>query len=235
MNLTNFFCKVSCTGCLVLFTFISVAFGQSPDYPNSVFLYATQDCTGIAGDYLQFNVGSQNDYLPGLNYKNTSGTWNDRIRCLRIGANAKLIAYENTNFGGRVGVFTWPGGSFYKNDPRWPSWWDKKISSIKVVAHTFPGNTEVWLYATRDCTGSIGDYIILKAVTETNLNYKYKNTTETWNDKTRCIAVGQNVKLIGYQHSGYQGASKTWQDGTYGLDGDWWDKSLSSVKVHYGP
>lgn len=68
---------------------------------------------------------------------------------------------------------------------------------------------------------------------------QYKNFVDLgWNDRVSCVVVGSEVKLTIYQHTNFGGRSKTLQAnktsnplGAFSFAGDWWDNSISSVKI----
>jgi hypothetical protein len=68
------------------------------------------------------------------------------------------------------------------------------------------------------------------------------NTAElgspTWNDQISCMVIGQNIgKVTVYQHINFKGKSKTFTKtsnnplGTWSLAKDWWNDSISSMKI----
>lgn len=67
----------------------------------------------------------------------------------------------------------------------------------------------------------------------------YKNFVDLgWNDRVSCVVVGSAVKLTVYQHTNFGGKSKTFQAnktsnplGVFSFSGDWWNNSISSVKI----
>jgi hypothetical protein len=60
-----------------------------------------------------------------------------------------------------------------------------------------------------------------------------------WNDQISGIVIGANIsKIVVYQHINYGGKSKTFTRaannplGAWSLAGDWWNDSISSVKIY---
>ena len=66
----------------------------------------------------------------------------------------------------------------------------------------------------------------------------YKNFVDLgWNDRASCVVIGSAVKLTIYQKINYGGKNKTLQAttnnplGAYSFAGDWWNDTISSVKI----
>ncbi len=59
-----------------------------------------------------------------------------------------------------------------------------------------------------------------------------------WNDQISCMTIGTGIsKVIVYQHANFKGKSKTFTRtsnnplGSWSLAKDWWNDSISSVKI----
>jgi len=102
-----------------------------------------------------------------------------------------------------------------------------------------PGNGQVILYDNYQCTGDA--YIILDTGNYSDfrsLTNSENSQTENWNDRVSCIKVGAGTKVKVYQKINYGGKNKEFgrtssnPNGWWSLAKDWWDNSISSVKVY---
>ena len=101
--------------------------------PNQVYVFEDVDYSGASA---QWNIGQS---VPDLRRWNTPAgkSWNDRISSIRVGANARMLGYENINFGGKCIIFagTSAGGRGDYNNLTYNMGdnWNDRISSLKVV------------------------------------------------------------------------------------------------------
>ena len=102
-----------------------------------------------------------------------------------------------------------------------------------------PGNGQVILYDHYQCTGDA--YIILDTGNYSDfrsLTNSESGQTENWNDRVSCFKIGDGAKMKVYQKINYGGKSKEFgrtsgnPNGWWSLAKDWWDNSISSVKVY---
>lgn len=99
-------------------------------------------------------------------------------------------------------------------------------------------DNRVAFYQDYQCT--TGNKIVLGPGSYSNMTQW--NTAElgspTWNDQISCMVIGAGInKVTVYQHANYKGKSKTFTRtnnnplGTWSLAGDWWNDSISSIKI----
>jgi hypothetical protein len=112
-----------------------------------------------------------------------------------------------------------------------------KAGQWNPATHQYiPGYGEVVLYDSYDCREQSGKPFVLLKVSVNNGNYPDFTRMDAtgggnWNDRTSCLYVGPNTKIVGYQHINYGGQSKAWLQGVSSLRGTWWDKTISSCKI----
>jgi hypothetical protein len=107
-----------------------------------------------------------------------------------------------------------------------------------------PANT-VRVYRDYQCTTGPqttfqkGNYSNLTQYPQNDENAPYATIPGTnWNDQISCLTIGEGVsKVTIYQHANYKGKSKTLKKqsnnplGAWSFAKDWWNDSISSIKI----
>ncbi|MFA5473350.1 MAG: beta/gamma crystallin domain-containing protein [Aminobacteriaceae bacterium] len=184
------------------------------------------------------NMGfTYDNVVPDLSRWNlhTGEKWNDRISSLAVGKNARVILYQNTNFGGASISFEGDGtNDFLVADLHGMGWGDT-VSSVRILQRVVPGPDEVLIFEHANYYGAMlspnagGDYPDLRQWTI--------SSGRTWNDRISSLKIGKDALIYLCTDINYGGPCISFSGDGHGdkeimsLHGTGWEDRISSMKV----
>jgi hypothetical protein len=209
---------------LVIINSFVIVYARKPG-PNEVIFYWDSN---YEGESLSFSCSESVNNLSHWSIINTNQNWNDKISSLKVGENAQVTLYWDSNYEGDYKAFSGFCTTDYNISSLSNIGWNDEVTSFHVTEvpdcptnAIIPKPGEVIVYWDSNFEGEFLSFSIYtedsKDAYASNLSHYYAPISDqTWNDKISSLKVGEEIRVILFKDSNFHGSYITFDatDGT---------------------